>query len=97
MDGIVLDTTDASPSDPFKLDSGPFCALCEVHEGGKWVLESRVGDGDWVPSDVSFNKTGQCNFWPALGLDYRFAGGSTGAKIRVVPTQPNQGGPVVSS
>lgn len=99
LNGLVLDTTEASPSDGFWLpDGGIYQIVCEVHAGGTWQLEHRPADGTgaWSPTDASedsFSDEKTINVYTSPGMQYRLSGGTTGARFRVMPVEA-QGGPI---
>ncbi|MYE58550.1 MAG: hypothetical protein F4X35_03040 [Alphaproteobacteria bacterium] len=92
---IVLGTTDAT-SRTFRVEwdrDKPWLLLCDVHAGGTWALQTQAADGDpWVPVDgIEFDAIGAVSF--AGGGRFRFAGGTTGAQIRVLLRAIGPGGP----
>lgn len=96
--GAVLDTAQ-SESDAFRVtEYGLYQIRCSIHAGGVWTLQERFGAGDpWTDTDTSvdrFRSTGSDAGWQLMpDREYRFAGGTRGARIHVAPTSPGQGGP----
>lgn len=79
---VVLDTTDDSPGNAFQVGGGRTPFVCDVHTGGTWNLQIRPPGGNWVDVDgVEFAGVDQWEVRTPGTCEFRFAGGTTGARI----------------
>ena len=81
---LVLDTTDASPSDKFLLAGGRTFFKCDTHTGGTWALQSQSPEDVWEATDVEIDSTvAELGFTARPGMICRLHGGATGARVWV--------------
>lgn len=79
---VVLDTMDASPGDAFRVLQRRTAFVCDTHNGGTWNLQIRPPGGTWQNVDgIEFDSVDQWDSLTPQGAEYRFAGGTMGARI----------------
>ena len=81
---LILDTTDADNSAQFLSNGGICFAICDTHAGGTWTLQIQSPGDEWVDSsNVLFTSKDVFQFRVPQGLECRFNGGTTGARIYI--------------
>ena len=70
-----------SVGDVWTAGGGLGLIVLDSHAGGTWTLQIESPGGEWVATDVTFDDDGiKAGFVTAIGLRYRLAGGTAGAR-----------------
>ena len=80
----ILEST-AATSDAFGSPGTRVTLLIDTHAGGVWRMETLTPAGNWVAvtSADLLDASGEWNFWPRPGGEYRLTGGTVGAQAWV--------------